>query len=211
MLKNSVANEGLEMCSQHLLDKGVDQLLSVSEGSISLEETVSLLLEPTVGGGELEGPEEVVGLLELRSDGNNLVNEVLDGVDSELSELTLNDGIVSERDSGSVDLSVSSLVNELLDGGSGWVSVGDEWFDDLDHVHGGLVQLNEDTVVELSKSEELQDLLGLRSELIDTKKHSHKHDIITITNSCQLILLLNPTGILPSPRPLDPSVAPPNY
>ena len=59
------------------------------------------------------------------------------------------------------------------------VTIGDEWLDHLDHVPGGLirgknvnfglVQLDEDSVMELSQSEELQDLLWLWCKLSDTK------------------------------------------
>lgn len=132
-------------------------------------EGVSLDLESTEWRGQLEWPEEVVGFLELGSAGDDLVDKVLNAGDSNLAELSLDDGVVSEGDSGSVDLSVSSLVNEVLDGGSGWVSVGHEWLNDLDHVPGGLVEFDEHSVVELSQSKQLEDLLGLGGELVDTK------------------------------------------
>ena len=48
------------------------------------------------------------------------------------------------------------------------MSVGDERLDHSEHVHGGSVELDEDTVVELSESEELQNLLWLWSKLTDT-------------------------------------------
>jgi len=64
---------------------------------------------------------------------------------------------------------VTSLVDEFLNGVSRWETIGDKWFDHSEHVPSGLVKLNEDTVVQLSQSEELQDLLWLRSKLVDTK------------------------------------------
>ena len=51
---------------------------------------------------------------------------------------------------------------------SGSISVSDEWLDHLDHVPGGLVELDEHTVVQLSESEELQDLLWLWGKLTNT-------------------------------------------
>ena len=45
-----------------------------------------------------------------------------------------------------------------------------EWLDNSDHVHGSLVELDEGGVVQLSESEQLQDLLGLGSQLVDTGK-----------------------------------------
>ena len=130
---------------------------------------MSLLLETTLRVGELEGPEEVVGLLEVRAAGDDLVDEVLHAVDATLVELTIDDLVVGESNSASVDLTVATLVNELGDGGAGGETVGDEGLDNADHVPGGLVQLDEDGVVDLSKSEELEDLLGLGGKLVDTK------------------------------------------
>ena len=97
------------------------------------------------------------------------MDEVLNASDSGLTEFSSDDGVIGEWDSASVDLTVSSLVDELGDGGSGWETISDEWLDDSNHVPGGLVELNEDSVVELSQSEELQDLLWLWGKLVDTK------------------------------------------
>ena len=97
------------------------------------------------------------------------MDEVLHASDSGFTEFSSDDGVVGEWDSASVDLTVSSLVDELGDGGSGWETISDEWLDDSNHVPGGLVELNEDSVVELSQSEELQDLLWLWGKFVDTK------------------------------------------
>lgn len=155
--------------SHHLLDELVNELLSASEGSITLSKSVSLHLESTEWRRELEWPQEVVGLLELWSAGGDLVNEVLNTGDSVFAELSRDNRVVGEWDSASVHLTVSSLVDELGDGGSGWETVSDEWLNDSDHVPGGLVQLHEHSVVQLSQSKELQDLLWLWGELVDTK------------------------------------------
>ena len=96
------------------------------------------------------------------------MDEVLDAVDTVRTELTSDDAVVSEWDSASVNLTIASLVDELGDGLSGWVTEGDVWLDDSDHVPGGLVELDEHAIVQLSKSQELQDLLWLWSELVDT-------------------------------------------
>ena len=147
----------------------VNKLLSVAESTEALGKRVSFLLESTEWGRQLEWPEEVVGLLELGSAGHDLVDEVLNAVDAVGSELAGDNAVVGEGDSGSVDLTISSLVDKVGDGVTGGVSVSDERLDHSEHVPGGLVQLHEHTVVELSKSEELQDLLGLGGELVDTK------------------------------------------
>lgn len=64
-----------------------------------MTEGVSLDFESTEWGGKLEWPEEVVGLLEVLSAGDNLVDEILNAVDTVLTELSSDDAVVSEWDS----------------------------------------------------------------------------------------------------------------
>ena len=130
---------------------------------------MSLDLESAEWRGELEWPEEVVGLLELWSTSSDFVDEVLNASNTNFAEFSSNDGVVSKWNSASINLTVSSLVDQVGNGRSGWESVSHEWLDDSDHVPGSLVELNESTVMELSQSEELQDLLWLWSKLVDTK------------------------------------------
>lgn len=52
------------------------------------------LVEASVGVGELEWPEEVGGLLEVWSDGEDLVDKILNGDDAVLAEVLLNEGVV---------------------------------------------------------------------------------------------------------------------
>jgi hypothetical protein len=155
------------VCSEHSLDEIVDEDLSVAPIT-TLVEGVSLVVETTSGGIELEGPEEVVGFLEVRSDGDEFVDEILNAVDSLSAESLLDDGVVGKRDSLSVNLSETSLEDELLDGLSSGVSKSDEGEDLLEHVKGSLVDSEEGTVVELSESEQSQDSLDFRVELVNT-------------------------------------------
>lgn len=124
--------------------------------------------EATVGVGELEGPEEVGGLLEVGADGVDLVDEILNADNAVLAEGLLDNGVVSEGNALLVDLSVATLVDELLDGLQVGVTVGDPGLDDLEHLGGGLGDLDEDTVVDLEETEELEDLAGLGGHLVDT-------------------------------------------
>ena len=129
---------------------------------------MALLLETTERGAELEGPEEVVGLLEGVTNCPNLVDQVLDAADALLAELASDYRVVIESNSRSVDLAVASLVDELADSVAGWVAVGDVGLDDSEHVDRGLVQLHKHSVVELTESQELHNLLGLGWKLVDT-------------------------------------------
>lgn len=152
----------------HLSDESVDGLLTVAKVT-TLDEVLELAgAETTVGVAELEGPEEVGGLLEVGADGEDLVDEILKADDAVLAEVLLNDGVVGKSNTLLVDLSVSSLVDKLLDGLQVGVTVSDPGLDDLEHLSGSLGDLDEDTVVDLEETEKLEDLAGLRGHLVDT-------------------------------------------
>jgi len=129
---------------------------------------VSFDLKSTEWGRKFEWPQEVVGFLEFWSAGDNLVDEVLNAGNSVFTEFSFNDAVVSNWKSSSLDFTATSLVDKLRDGLSGWITISDEWFDHLDHVNGGFVQFDENGVVQLSQSEELQDFLWLWGKLSDT-------------------------------------------
>ena len=63
------------------------------------------------------------------------------------------------------------------------VAVGDVGLYSSDHVHGGLVESHEDTVVELSESQKLEDLFAGRVQLVDTKFTKVLSFIIYIFNN----------------------------
>lgn len=152
----------------HLADEGVDVLLTVAKVT-TLDVVLELAgTEATSGVGELEGPEEVGGLLEVGADGVDLVDQVLHADNAVLGKVLLDDGVVGEGNALLVDLGVSALVDELADGLQVGVTVGDERLDDLEHLRGGLGQTDEDTVVDLEKTEELESLALLGVDLVDT-------------------------------------------
>lgn len=128
-------------------------------------------VETTVGVGELEGPEEVGGLLEVGADGVDLVDKILNADDAVLAEVLFDDLVVGEGEALAVDLAVTALVDELTDGLEVGVTVGDVGVDDGEHLSGSLVQADKDTVVDLEKTQQLQDLAGLGSNLVDTAKN----------------------------------------
>ena len=66
------------------------------------------------------------------------------------SEGSLNDGVVAQWDSAAVNLSVSSLVDEIVNDLSGRISISDIWFDSPHHVDCGSVQSDKDSVVDLT-------------------------------------------------------------
>lgn len=162
----------------HALDELVD-LLSTGTGLATLEEVEELGLggESAVGAGQLEGPEEVVGALEVGTDGVDLVDEVGDASDAGALEALLDDGVLGDGDALLVELSEAALVDELLDGVAGGVAVGDVGLDEAEHADGGLVELDEGGVVDLAEAEELEDLLGLGADADDTADADDEGDL----------------------------------
>jgi len=164
---------------------------------------VSLLLEPVEGRGELEGPEEVVGLLEVGTDGPDLVDKVLNAGDTVLTEGTIDDAVVGKRNALTVNLTVTSLVDEGLKSVSGRVSVGNVRLNHSDHVDGGSVESDKHAVVELSESQKLHDFLLLGWELVDTSGSDNESDLGLVLNkevtlSLSLSLGINKSLILSS-------------
>jgi hypothetical protein len=152
----------------HACDESVDEVLAVTKIT-TLDEVLELPgAETTSGGRELEWPEEVAGLLEVGADGVDLVDEVLDADNAELAEVLLDELVISDGQTLLVDLSVTALVDELTDGLQVGVTVCDERLDNLQHLNSGLGEPDEDTIVDLEKTEELESLALLGVDLVDT-------------------------------------------
>jgi hypothetical protein len=152
----------------HLLDQSVDVLLSVTQVA-----TLDVMLElprseATSGVAQLERPEEVTRLFEVRSDSGDLVDQVFHTDDAELAQGVLDQLVVSEGDALLVDLAISALVDEFTDGLEVWVPVSDVWVNDGEHLLGGFGHADKDAVVELEKTEELENLARFRGDLGDT-------------------------------------------
>lgn len=162
-------------------------MLSVT-GVTTLDEVEELSgSETTVRVGQVEWPQEVVDLLEVRTNGEDLVDQVLDGDDTVLAQSGLDDLVVRQSDSLGVDLTVTSLVDQLSDGGQVGVTVSDVWLSQLEQLRGSLGDLDEDTRVDLGQTEQLQDLSWLRWDLGDTLDSDDEH---------QLRLSLNVEGVV---------------
>lgn len=86
---------------------------------------------------ELEWPEKVAGLLEVRADGEDLMDQILDTQDTVFAEVIFNYLIVSEWDALLLDLSIAALVDEVADSFDRGVAVCDIRFNDLDHFRCG--------------------------------------------------------------------------
>lgn len=133
--------------------------------------------ETTVRVGQVEWPQEVVDLLEVRTNGVDLVDQVLNGLDTVLTQSTLDDLVVRQGNSLGVDLTVTSLVDQLSDGSQVRVTVGDVRLGQSEQLRSGLGDLDENTRVDLSQTEQLQDLSWLRWDLRDTLDSDDEHQL----------------------------------
>lgn len=165
-VRNSQINHDRNLV--HLSDKSVDLVLTVTKVT-TLDVVLELAgAETTVGVGELEGPQEVGGLLEVGADSVDLVDKILNADNAVLAEVLLNERVVGKSNALLVDLSVTTLVDELTDGLQVGVTVGDPRLNNLQHLKGSLGKTDKDTVVDLEETEKLEDLAGLGSDLVDT-------------------------------------------
>jgi hypothetical protein len=130
---------------------------------------MSLLSKAFLGRVELEWPKEIVGFLEVRAHSGDFMDNVLNTHESTLSKLRFNDAVISQRDSGTVDLSVASLVNKFGNGSLGWITISNVWLNSSEHVNCSLVESDEHSVVQLSQSQKLHDLFACGVQLVDTK------------------------------------------
>jgi len=128
----------------------------------------TLVLPAAQGVAKLEGPQEVVGSLEVGTASVDLVDEVLNADDVFVAEGLGDDLVVGQGDALLVDLAVTALVDKIGDGLQGGLAVGDVWLNAGEHGHGGEVDLHEGGVVKLTQTEKLEDLLGLGVDTHDT-------------------------------------------
>ena len=172
----------------HLADETVDVLLTVT-GVTTLDVVLELAsAETTVGVGKLEGPEEVVGLLEVGANSVDLVDQILHADNAKLAEVLLDDLVVGEGSALLVDLSVTTLVQKLADGLQVGVTVGNVGVDDGQHLLGSLGETNESTRVDLEQTQELEDLAGLRGNLVDTLDTDNEDELgLTLNEEAALL------------------------
>ena len=116
------------------------------------------LAEPTRRRAQLERPQEVARLLEVRSDSEDLMDQILHAHDAVLAQVLLHDLIVAQRHTlrvrmvARLDLSIPALVDELAHTLEVGVSIRHERFDDLKHLVGGLGEPDEDAGVDLNEA-----------------------------------------------------------
>jgi len=96
----------------HLLQQLVDLVFTAAKVT-TLDEVVDLLPPAAGRGVQLERPQEVGGVLEVGSNGQNLVDEVLHADDAELAQGALNEVVGGDGGAVASDLDKSTLVDQL--------------------------------------------------------------------------------------------------
>lgn len=120
----------------HLLDQSVDLVFPIAQIP-TLDKVLELPRpESTSRVAELKGPQEVARLLEVGSNGEDLMDQILHADDTILAEVVLDELVVGERDALLVDLAVSALVHKLAHSLQVRVAVGDPRFDNFQHLTG---------------------------------------------------------------------------
>merc|ERR1712213_126557 len=136
-----------------------------------------LFVVAALGGRELEGPQESVGLLEVRTAGVDLVNDILNADDTESTELLLDDVVGGDGDTLAIDLGESTLVDQLLDGLQVGETIGNVRLHKTQHLNGGSVESDEGGVVNLEKTEQLKNLASLGVYSVDTANTDNNSDL----------------------------------
>lgn len=79
-----------------------------------------------------------------------------------------------QSNSLAIDLSVTTLVDKLANALEVRFTVGDPGLNNAQHLKSGLGKADEDTVVDLEKTKQLEDLAGLGSNFVDTLDTDNK-------------------------------------
>lgn len=181
-----------QMFLDHLLDQSIDVLLSVTKITTLNKVLEFAGSEATCRVGQLERPQEVAGLLEIGSDGVDLMDQVFHADNAIFAKIVLDQLVVCQGNSLFVDLSITTLVDELSHRLEVGVSVGDVGVDDCQHLLRGLGQSDEDAVVDLKKSEKLEDLSRLGSHLVDTLNSNDEDKLVLLLDIEVSILSAQP-------------------
>lgn len=123
----------------HSLYKLVDFVLSVTK--VTTFDVMVILFAPSTGWCvEFEGPEEVVDLPEDTSNGEDLVDEILDALNTVSgTQFTFDDKVVGDWNTLTGVLNETALVDQMFDGLQGWIAPGNVWLSNTQHIDGGFV------------------------------------------------------------------------
>jgi len=129
---------------------------------------MSLVWESSSRSSKFEWPQEVVSFFEVGTNSVDFVDQIFNVVDTVLSKGFSYDSVWWERDSLSVDFTISSLENEFSNGFSWRISEGDIRLNFSEEIWWSLVDSDKSSVVDLSQSEQSEDSDNLGVEFVNT-------------------------------------------
>jgi len=129
---------------------------------------MSLVWKSSSGSSKFEWPQEVVSFFEVGTNSVDFVDQIFNIVDAVLSKWFSYDSVWWERDSLSVDFTISSLENEFSNGFSWRISDSNIRLNFSEEVGWSFVDSNKSSVVDLSQSEQSEDSDNLGVEFVNT-------------------------------------------
>jgi len=174
----------------HAVQEAVDESFAVAEVT-ALDEVAALLPHATLWWGKLEWPKSVGNFLEVFASSVDLVDHVFNANNSVVVELCLDLLVVGDLHALPVALEVTALVDESANCLERWVTICDVWLDKAEHVLHWLVDLDEDSVEDLTQAQKLQNLALLWCNLGDTTNaHNDGNFWLCLEEEVALVLCL---------------------
>lgn len=158
----------------HLANQFVDLVCAVARVAAFDKVQDLLLAEATVGIAQLEWPQEVAGLLKVRANRVDFVDQIFNANDAELTKRLFDNGVVRERDTLLVNLAVTTLVDQFADRLEVGRAKRNVRLHQLEHLHRAVGQAHKDTRVDLEKTQKLHNLARLGRNLVDTLDTNNK-------------------------------------
>lgn len=124
----------------------------------------------TKNASHLKGPQEIGSIFEMLANSEDLMDQIFSTDNVSVTKFIFNDLIAGNWYTLSFQFSKATFVNQFSHTFQVWITPGDIWLANTEHVNGGLVKFNKHTIVNLSETEQLQNFTNFRCYLVDTKK-----------------------------------------
>jgi len=165
----------------HTLQQFVDLGLAIAV--IAAFYVMGCLLTPSASRSvQLERPQKVRRLPEVGSDAGYFVNQIRYADDVAFTQFLLDDLVVDNRNSLTLHLCETTFENQGVDGLHVRMTPSDVRFHDTQHIDRGLVQFDENAVVDLSQTEQLQNFTHTRMKTVDTSNANNERQFGLIGN-----------------------------
>lgn len=131
---------------------------------------------------QFHGPQEVGHFLEVRSDSEYFVNDIFNAFYSKITKRGLHYFIGTQRNSLTGEFAISTLVNKVADAFQVGISVGQVRLHESKQLDRGGIDSDENSIVDLTETEELQDFPDFGRNSIDTSNTNNKEQLLFRSN-----------------------------